>query len=70
LIASFAAAEVTRLIETKGSFFSLEFLSVYFIKLTRARRLRSTGLDHLDKAKAQHEAKKQAEHALKECGDY
>ncbi|GAA5964633.1 hypothetical protein JCM3765_007650 [Sporobolomyces pararoseus] len=45
LIASFAAAEATKLIETKG-------------------------LDHLDKAKAEREAKKQAEDALKECGDY
>ncbi|GAA5847611.1 hypothetical protein JCM3766R1_000811 [Sporobolomyces carnicolor] len=45
LIASLAAIEATKLIETKG-------------------------LDHLDKAKAEHEAKKQAEKALEQCGDY
>ncbi|GAA5881187.1 hypothetical protein JCM16303_004835 [Sporobolomyces ruberrimus] len=45
LISAFAAAEATKLIETKG-------------------------LDHLDKAKAEHQAKEQAQKALKDCGDY
>ncbi|GAA6016206.1 hypothetical protein JCM11491_003769 [Sporobolomyces phaffii] len=41
-----------------------------FAAAETAKLIETKGLDHLDKAKAQHQARQQAEHALKECGDY